>query len=327
MTHEERQRSLLMAQISKKRALKEKYLRPRTQQEHPLTALVMTNALFLAIRERVDLFGALAQFSLEAPQAGQATFHDAMACLQALADLLKCGVSQLFSGDTAEHRPVLERLLHDLQPCDAWEDIHTDDRGCGSFALPGFDYACRMSQRPRATLHFSKEASSDGFRYTLTLGAEGSDLDLLPRTAVLWQESRGPLQQFTDGVLAEVTGDHAAQKALLEPIRREILSHGETLADLTRLLQEVPEGLALIPLLQKEAAALRALRSAMQTVCDGLPHKLKTGSKGARVKDALILLGGAAAGLERLCAHPSQISSDELGELAYMVKHAGAPVF
>ena len=328
MTYEEQQRSRLMAQLSKKRALKEKYLRPRQQQEHPLTARLMTNASFLAIKDRVDLFGALNRLCLEAPQAGQASFDDVLACVQALADVLECGVHELFLENTDKHRRIMERLLRDLEPCDAWEDIRTDNGGCGSFTLPGFDCIYRMSPRPRAALRLEKASSPDGsLRYSLTLHRECSDLDLFPRRVLLWQECQGPLQRFTDGVLSELTGSWTEQKARFAPICQAILSHGETLDDLARLLQEVPEGLDVLSLLHKEAEALHALRSTVQAAADGLPDKLKKGVRGNRVKDALLLLSGAINRLERICSHPSEISAKELGEIAYMVNCSGTPIF
>ena len=98
-------------------------------------------------------------------------FDMVMGWIDYLAENLDCSPYELFIEDKPKQEKILHRLLRDLSSCDSWENIHTDNLGNGSFALPGFDYAYRMTERPSATLLFEKAVVSEAtFTYILTLG-------------------------------------------------------------------------------------------------------------------------------------------------------------
>ena len=178
MMNEDYQRTLLMAQLNNKRTLKQKYLRQREEQASaPLTGVVMTNVMLHAIWKRVDIFGVIQGIRAETEFESGAGFDMVMGWIQAMADALDCSPYELFIEDRSKQEKILHKLLQDLNGCDSWENIRTDDRGNGSFALPGFDYAWRMTERPSATLVFEKTENREGvFTYTLTLGDGRKDL-------------------------------------------------------------------------------------------------------------------------------------------------------
>lgn len=329
MMDQDRQRDMLMAQINNKRALRQKYLR---QQEQPaegtgnaLAELVMTNVLFLAIREKTDIFGVLRQLRETADTSGDTLFGTVMGWVQSLAEALDHSVYELFVEDIPKRRRILEKLLRDLASCDGWENIRLDQQGNGGFALPGFDYAYRMAERPSATLVFERTATAaDAFRYTLTLG-DGRAGGLIPGQGMLWQETQGPLQAFTDRVLAELNSGWPALQAQFDQVSRQLAAEAEKLRDLAALLEEAPE-MRPGPLLEKEAAALKVLRQREAAAYAQMPEAMRASGRGKRVQATQILLGGAIGQLERLAEAPQQPVAEQLSEIAYMLENAGEPV-
>ena len=321
--NEDRQRELLMAQLNNKRALKQKYLRQETTPEPALAGLVMTNVMLFAVKERADIFSALRR--LQADPNGASLFSTVLDWLETLAEVLGCGVYELLIDDAPKRRRIVEKLLRDLESCDSWENIHTDGQGGGSFALPGFDYAYRMSQQPSATLLFEKTAAAgDVFRYTLTLG-DGQRSDLIPSQGVLWQETRGPLQAFTDRVLAELDSGWPVLKERFDQVSRQLQAEAETLRDLTALLEEVPN-LDLAPLLRKESEKLRSLRQQEQSAYGLMPEAMQASGRGRQVQNTLLLLGGAVSELEKLLQAMPETPGEKLSEVVYLLEGAAEPL-
>lgn len=329
MTNEDRQRQLLLAQLNQRRAMKQKYLyQPEETGNAPgnaLTELVMTNVMLYAIKARVDIFGAIRRLRGETDPNGAMRLGTALGWLQSLAEVLDCSVYELFVDDASKRRRILDKLLRELEPCDSWANIRLDEQGNGSFSLPGFDYAYRMAEQPSATLLFERTALAErGFRYTLTLGDGRSAMGLIPSQAVLWQENQGPLQAFTDRILTEYSSGWGPLKEQFDQIRQQLLAEAEKLRDLTALLDEVPGGIHITPLLAKEAERLRALRTQEKAVHDQIPAHMKRRSEGSQ--NTLILLGGAISALERMLNGMPDVPQEQLAEIVYMLENAGQPL-
>ena len=317
MNYDDRQSSLLMAQLAKKRAMKEKYLRSQSQAQHPLTDRVMTNALLLAVKERVDIFGVIRWLCAQAPEYGQGGMDAAMVWLQVLADALGCGVYELFVEDRAKGQRIVTALLDALSNCDDWDDLRAEGNS-GSFTLPGFDYAWRMSERPTATLRFEKKAEDNGVFYILSLSAEAPPTAPFPSRGVLWQERAGALQQFTDRVLAEAAGGRLARKEEFDELNRRLMERAETLRDLAAVVEQAPTGLSLAPLLRRETETLIQLQQQAQAAYERLPEGAKAGARSG-----LLLLGGAVKTLEGL---GDPVTAEQLKEAVYLLENAASPV-
>ncbi len=325
--NEDRQRDLLMAQIQNKRALRQKYLRQKggtgNGPETALSGLVMTNMLLFSIQERADIFGALRRLRTETDPNGL-LLDTVLGWLQSVAELLGCGAYDLLIDDGPKRRRIVEKLLRDLESCDSWENIRVDGQG-GSFALPGFDYAYRMSDQPSATLLFEKTAlGGDDFRYTLTLGDGSGSMGLIPSQGILWQETQGPLQVFTDRVLAERNG-WPARKARFDQVGRNILAEAETLRDLTALLEEAPD-VDLTPLLRKEADKLKDLRQQERAAYEQMPGTMQASDRGRQVQNTLLLLGGAVTALEGMLRAMPDAPRETLSEIVYLLESAAGPL-
>lgn len=327
MMNENYQRTLLMAQLNNKRALKQKYLHQReepvNQAAAALSGLVMTNIMLCAIAKRVDIFGAIQRIRTETDPNSVADFDVVMGWIADLAEVLDCSPYELFIEDRAKQEKILRRLLQDLKACDSWENIRTDHLGNSSFALPGFDYAYRMTERPSATLLFEKTAGSEPL-YRLTLG-DGRNA-LIPGQGVLWQEHQGPLQEFMDGILEELESGWPVLQEQFQQIRQQLGAETETIRDLTYLLQEVPTGLNIAPILTRTLESLRALREKEKIVYGRMPDKLKESGRGKRSQNTLILLGGAISQLERMVMTMPDSPLDQLNDIVYLLENAGEPI-
>ncbi len=328
MTNEDRQRELLLAQLNQRRAMKQKYLYQEDSENgsaNALTELVMTNVMLYAIKARADIFGAIRRLSSETDTTGGMHLGTALGWLQVLAETLDCSVYELFIEDVPKRRRILEKLLRDLEPCDSWANIRLEEHGNGSFSLPGFDYAYRMAEQPSATLLFERAAlAGHGFRYTLTLGDGRRAVGPIPSQSVLWQETQGPLQVFTDRILTEYGSDWGPLKEQFDQIRQQLFAEAETLRDLATLLEEVPGGMNIRPLLAKEAEKLRLLRSQEKAAHDQIPAHMKRRAEGSQ--NTLILLGGAISALERMLNGMPEAPQEQLAEIVYMLENAGQPL-
>lgn len=323
MINEDQQRDLLMAQINNKRAMKQKYLRQSDEKtpEPALMGLVMSNLLLFAVKEKADIFGALRQLRAEADPNGGTLLGTVLGWLQTLAEVVGCSVYELMIDDGPKRQRIVCKLLRDLESCDSWEDIRMDGQP-GSFSLPGFDYAYRMTEQPSATLLFEKTAAAGGtFRYTLTLGDGCGAMGLIPSQGILWQENEGPLQEFTDRVLAELNSGWPLLKEQFDQVSRQIMTEAETPQDLMALLEEASD-LNPAPLLQKEAEKLKDLRQRERAIYDRMPEAMRASGRGRQVQNTLLLLGGAVTALEKTPDDPKT----QLPEILYMLENAAQPV-
>ena len=328
MTHEDYQRELLLMQMNSKRELKQKYLRQEaeTPQSGPLTDLVMTNIILFAIRNRTDIFGLLRQIQITTDP-GFFGLNTALDWLQTISEALECSVYELFVDDRPRRERILTRLLRDLEPCDSWEIRPMDSKGNGSFALPGFDYAYRMSEQPSATLLFEKTVPSEGtIRYRLTL-TDGKKVDsLIPGHAVLWEEAEGPLQRFMEGVLQEFYNGTYVLREQFEALQKQVQREAETLRDLLLLLEEAPAGLNLSAFLDREIETLKGILEKEKLLFSRISEGRDAGNRNSLMQNPIILLGGAIGELERMSRQLPESPQEQLSEIVYMLENAGIPV-
>lgn len=343
MMDKERQQAFLMAQLNKKRELKQKYLyqsenampqdRPDNAHGDTLGGHVMTNIMLLAIKERKDVFGAMNRIRSDAHAAsfGGTLFDAVMNWCGELAEALDCGVYEFFIDDKSRQQRIVHSLLDNLKRDSRiqWEDIHIDDSGSASFTLPYFDSYYRMTKQPVSdiSLVFQKETETDGrILYRLMVGdmAQNRPDGLIPDFAVLWEEFSGELKKFVDTEIADLEGGWMLFREDFERRSRLFIDEAAKLKDLCAVLEEQPEGLNVQALLQKEKQLLEQLSGEEHAVYNRMPAALKAGPRGENVKNRLLLLGGAVKSLERAIlplSAPEQ--TDILSETAYLLENAG----
>ena len=112
----------------------------------------------------------------------------------------------------------------------------------------------------------------------------------------------------------------------LGPISRTIRERAEMLRDLVQLLNELPEGVELAPLLAKEAEKLKILRKEARGKYDQMPEWLRHGPVGEQVRSTLLLLGGAVTLLEEMLAEMPEQPAEQLAEIVYMLENVGGPI-
>lgn len=317
MNREELQREMLLSQFQKKRSLRQKYLREdRERTGGPLLERMMKNMLLFSIRERADIFGLLLRLEqMTQPDDGM-PLDWTMDLLAEVCELLGCGAYELFVEDREKQSRIIRGLLEALSQCRGWAEITADEKGNGSFLLPGADYVCRMSETPSADLIFR----CSGNQYSLTVMSRRVS-GVFPRKVLLWQEDRGDLQSFIDQVLSAENSLSPEGKTELDALRKETMAMSETLEDLGEILDALGEGSRLTVLLGKEAQKLRALREREKALYVALDAGGKESGMGQRLREATILLGAAANKLEKL---PGSREEREmgLGEIVFMLKNA-----
>lgn len=315
MNREDLQREMLLSQFQKKRSLRQKYLREeRERTGGPLLERMMKNVLLLSIRERADIFGLLLRLEqMTQPDDGM-PLDWTMDLLTEVCELLGCGAYELFVEEREKQSRIIRGLLEDLSQCRSWEEVTADEKGNGSFLLPGADYVCRMSETPSANLIFRRS----GNQYSLTMMSRRVS-GVFPRKVLLWQEEQGPLQTFVDRTLKLEGGLSPEGKAQREAIRKETVVVAETLGDLAEILEALPEGSQLTGLLKKETEKLRSLMHREKELYMSLPPEARESAMGQGLREAAILLGGAAGEIEKLAASP-QNRKDRLTEIVYMLK-------
>lgn len=343
---QDRQQDFLIAQLNKKRELKQRYLyqpegagsqdTPAAPENTTLGGLVMTNAILLAIKGRKDIYGTIGRLRAGArhPAPGGTLFDTALNWCAELAEAADCSVYELFIDDRPKRRRIIYGLLERLKEdaCDSWEGIRIDPSGGASFELPHFDYLYRMTDQPRSeiTLVFQKVEEPDGrFRYRLMIGdlSRKRPDDLIPDSAVLWDESDGALSAFTEAVIADLRGGWALQKEGFLRRREQLRGEAAKLKDLCAVLREAPEGLNFQALLQKEMRHLEQLRQEEREAWGHMPPALKQSQRGKNAEDCLLLLGGAIQSLERCTAalaDPAREGPEKLlSEAVYLLENAG----
>lgn len=314
-------RQLLLTQLDSKRALKEKYLHSDSDPaSSPLTELVLSNALLLAVPRHVDLFGLLRQLRMTWEASGQDLLNTAMDWISQLADALDCSPYELLLDDTAKRRKLLCRMLQKLSDCPCFEDFHATPRG-ESFVLPGFDYVFGMTEQPSATLFFEK-TTQPGLTYTLSAGDGRRSMGLIPGKFLLWQEAQGPLGSFIEAALSPDSLSRRSGGDRLEEISRLISESAELFRDLIMLLQETPGRTAPASLLKKQHSKLTPLRQELVTIYDSMPEGLRGSSQGQQFKDALIVFAGACGSIARMAENCSEATPEKLSELVYLLEHS-----
>lgn len=340
----ERQQAFLMAQLNKKRELKQKYLyqsegeaaqgRPDDVRRSSLGGQVMANIMLLAIKERKDVFGAINRLRSEAHASsfGGTLFDAVMSWCGELAETLDCGVYEFFIDDKSKQKRIVSALLENIKR-DAriqWEDIHIDDNGSASFTLPHFDCYYQMTEQPVAdvSLVFQKEAWPDGKScYRLMIGdmSQKRPDDLLPDFAVLWDEAGGELKKFVDAQIADLKSGWMLFREDFERRSSLLGSEAVKLRDLCAVLEEQPEGLNVQALLQKEKQLLEKLCEEEHAVYGRMPAAMKAGARGENAKNRLLLLGGAVKSLERAILSKSGSEQIEiLSETVFLLESAGS---
>lgn len=345
-----KQQALLLAQLNKKRELKQKYLyqtentaqqkKTDTFQRTAFGELVMANIMLMAIKGRKDIFGVIARFRSEVRSAsfGGTLFDNMLAWCEELSETLDCGAYEFFIDDRLKRQKIVHGLLEDLkrEACDGWEDISMEDNGNVSFVLPHFDYYYRMTDQPKAevSLVFRKETEPDGgSHYWLMIGdiSRKKPDDLFPDHAILWDERSGFLKEFMDAAITDLKGGWVLFKESFARRGELLRSESVKLEDLCAVLEERPEGLNFKAVLQTEKKRLEAIRAEARAEYERMPAALKDGPRGENAKHCLLLLGGAAKSLERAILswdEPEQAPpADILSEAAYLLESAGNAVF
>ena len=339
----ERQQAFLMAQLNKKRELKQKYLyqsdstvsqaRQDEVQRDTLGGHVMTNIMLLAIKERKDIFGTMNRLRVEthATAFGGTLFDAVMDWCGELAKMLECGVYEFFIEDKSKQQRIVHGLLENLKRDSRiqWEDINIDDSGSASFTLSHFDSYYQMTDQTETdvSLVFQKEVKPDRInRYRLMIGdmSRKRPDDLIPDFAVLWDESGGELKEFVDAEISDLEGGWMLFREDFERRSSLFKSEAVKLRDLCAVLEEQPEGLNFQALLQKEKQLLEQLTGEEHAAYNRMPMALKAGARGENVKNRLLLLGGAVKSLERaILSLSDSTQTDFLSESAYLLEHAG----
>lgn len=318
--NEDMRRQLLLTQLDSKRAMKEKYLHSSSDPvSSPLTELVLSNALLMAVSRRVDLFGLLRQFRMTWESTGQDLLDTAMDWIAQLADVLDCSVYELFLEDNAKRKKLLSRMLQKLSDCPCFEDFQTTPQGA-SFVLPGFDYMFGMTEQPSATLFFEK-STHPRLSYTLSASDGRRSMGLIPSKILLWQESQGLLGSFVEAALSPDSASRFSGGNRLSEISQLISESAELFRDLISLLQEAPGRSVPASLLTKQHGKLEPLRQELVAIYDTMPEQLRNGSQGQDFKDALILFAGACRSLARMTREPSEAAPDQLSDLVYLLDH------
>ena len=307
--NEESQRSVLMAQFDKKRAMRQKYLRRPSPQDSPLTALVLRNAVLLAAARGADVFSLLRRFQQEGA-CGETTFTDAMDVLNALAEAVDASPYELLVEDGAKQKKLVSRLLESLKGCDDWVDMEVQDGGDATFSLLGFDYALRLSERPMGILVFRRQNGLCAL--TAKYAAEG----YLPGQIILWQEREGSLADFMVQAISDLESGWPMLKTQFAEVREAIAQETETLRDLSALLAETP--MDPTPLLRKTAQRLVELRNREQTLCASLPQK--TDRRHENSRNTQLLLAAAAARLDQ------PYNAETLSEAVCLLEGAAQPL-
>lgn len=340
----ERQQARLMAQLSQKRALKQKYLyssgeeTPGSSRSSALKELVLSNLMLQAIKGRKDIFGAAGPLWSKSQHLYGAPLDVALNWIGELAEALDCSVYELMIDDEPKRRKIVYQLLANLKRDDVgcWEDIRIEPDGNASFALPHFDYFYRMTDQPSAnvSLVFRKISPSGGAcRYRLTIEHTSPQAPdgPIPGGVLLWEEADGGLKDFTEQAIADLNGGWMLLQEGFAHRREQLRGEAAKLKDLCAVLEEGPEGLNCKTLLEKEKQLLTQLREEEKSAYDRMPPSLKRSSRGAGAENCLLLLGGAIRSLDRAVAalsapEQSQQPIDCLSEAAYLLESAGEPV-
>lgn len=324
--NEDARRQLLLTQLDSKRAMKEKYLHSGSDPvSSPLTELVLSNALLLAVPRRVDLFGFLRQLRMTWESSGQDLLDAAMDWISQLAEALDCSAYELFLDDSSKRRKLLCRMLQKLSDCPCFENFQSTPQG-ESFVLPGFDYVFGMTERPSATLFFEK-STQPRLTYTLSASDGRRSMGLIPSKIVLWTESQGPLGSFMEAALAPDSVSRFSGGDRLGEISQLISESAELFRDLIPILQEAPGRITPAPILAKQLSKLEPLRQEMVSLYDTMPEQLKAGTQEQQFKDALILFAGACRSLSRMTEAPSEATPDQLSDLVYLLDHTAQSVY
>lgn len=342
---EERQQAYLLAQLNKKRELKQKYLyqsentvtqnRASGIQSSTLGGLVMANIMLLAIRERKDVFGTINRLRGEAhtSSGGDTLFEAVLDWCGELAETLECGVYEFFIDDRTKRQRIVRSLLKELGQDSRirWEDIDIDG-GSASFRLSDFASYYHMTEQNATdiSLVFQKETAPEGrSSYRLMIGdmSRKRPDDLIPDFAVLWEETGGCLQAFMDAEIADLEGGWVLFREDFERRSALLKSEAEKLKDLCAVLKEQPEELNVQGLLRKEQQFLEQLSVEERTAYSHMPQALREGSRGENAKNRMLMIGGAVKSMERASLSQSgQEQADILSEAAYLLEEAGNAV-
>ena len=338
--NEEMQQAILMAQIQKKRALREQYLyapagQPQADSpnsaERSLSSRVMKNAMLLAIREKKNLFGKLEELRREAASVKTDTLFDlVLSWCDSIADTLECSVYELFIDDPEKQKKIISRLLYQLRQdgVDCWTDISIENNGSAAFSLPNFDVYHHMTENSSAeiTLVFQKEVLSCGScRYRLMLGdiSRKKPSDLLPEHATVWEESQGILADYTEEVLSDLQSGWLLLRKEVSARKDAILQEAEKLSALASVIEAQPAGLNLSPVLEKEIPLLQQLRAEEQRDYARMPDALKDSRNGQLAKERILLLGGTVLSLQRILTDHAA-PAESIQEAAYLLHSAGS---
>lgn len=113
---------------------------------------------------------------------------------------------------------------------------------------------------------------------------------------------------------------------ILENIQKQLRQEAELFQDLIQLLEQLPDPAMLTGLLEKETDKLKKLHQQENDLYRDLPQELKDTKPGKKIRESVLLLGGAVAELSRMTADMPGNPGDTLSDIVYLLENAGTPV-
>lgn len=113
---------------------------------------------------------------------------------------------------------------------------------------------------------------------------------------------------------------------VLENIQKQLRQEAELLSDLAVLAESLREGAALSSILKKEHDKLSALYQQEAQLYAQLPQELKDTTPGKKIRESVLLLGGAVTELDRMVGNMPTAPEEVLRDIAYLLENAGKPV-
>lgn len=113
---------------------------------------------------------------------------------------------------------------------------------------------------------------------------------------------------------------------VLESIQKQLRQEAELLSDLAALAEALRGSAALTSVLQKEHDKLSPLYQQEAQLYEELPQELKDTTPGKKIRESVLLLGGAVTELSGMLEKLPPAPAEALSDIAYLLENAGKPV-
>lgn len=113
---------------------------------------------------------------------------------------------------------------------------------------------------------------------------------------------------------------------LLQGIQQQLSETAELFEDLVTLLDTLPEHTSPLSLFRRELEKLSALHAQERALYMGLPQELQNTSAGKKIRESVMLLGGAVSELSKMVLNMPNEQKAPLSDIIYLLKSAGTPV-